>query len=143
LLQGRVTVVTPAPRTRLEHVGRVEQFWSALGAQVVRMTPEAHDQAVAMTSHATHLVSAALAAATPESALPLVASGWLDTTRIAAGDPALWLQILLTNRAQVLKSLGRFDHVLAAFRRALERQDAARLSQLLDAGKKTRDSVGS
>jgi prephenate dehydrogenase len=107
------------------------------------MTPLDHDQAVAMTSHATHMIAAALAAATPAHALPLAASGWRDTTRIAAGDPQLWLQILLTNRQEVLKSLGKFEKVLAMFRTALARGDATRLMQLLDAGKQTRDSVGS
>ncbi len=96
-----------------------------------------------MTSHATHVIAAALAAATPVNALPLAASGWRDTTRIAAGDPQLWLQILLSNRDQVLKSLNKFEKVLAAFRVAVQRGDAARLVQLLDAGKKTRDSLGS
>ena len=119
LLENRVTVVTPTKNTCDDHLQQIEQFWSALGSRVVRMTPRDHDQAVAMTSHATHVIAAALAAATPEHALPLAASGWRDTTRIAAGDPQLWLQILLTNRQEVLKSLGKFEKVLAAFRVAL------------------------
>ncbi|NLX53815.1 MAG: prephenate dehydrogenase/arogenate dehydrogenase family protein [Planctomycetaceae bacterium] len=143
LLVERVTVVTPTPRTRDADVERIERFWAALGARVVRMTPLDHDQAVAMTSHATHLVAAALAAATPACALSLAASGWQDTTRIAAGDPQLWVQILLANRPEVLKSLGQFEKSLATFRAALARGDATRLLQLLDAGKQTRDSVGS
>ena len=128
---------------RLRQLQQIEQFWSALGARVVRMTPQDHDQAVAMTSHATHVIAAGLAAATPQQALPLAASGWRDTTRIAAGDPQLWLQILLANRREVLKSLGKFEKVLATFRAALQRGDTAGLVQLLDAGKQTRDSVGS
>ena len=62
---------------------------------------------------------------------------------MAAGDPQLWRQILVTNRAQVLKSLSKFEKVLCQFRVALERGDEASLVQLLDAGKKTRESVGS
>ena len=143
LLENRVTVVTPTPHTCDERLQQIERFWRALGSRVVRMTPLDHDQAVAMTSHATHVIAAALAAATPAHALPLAASGWRDTTRIAAGDPQLWLQILLTNRQEVLKSLGKFEKVLATFRAALTRGDFTRLMQLLDAGKQTRDSVGS
>ncbi len=143
LLDGRVTVVTPARHTRADDLGRIERFWSALGSRVVRMSPQEHDQAVAMTSHAAHVIATALAAATPPQALPLAASGWRDSTRIAAGDPQLWLQILLANRREVLKALGRFEDVLAACRAALRRGDAARLMQLLDAGKQTRDSVAS
>ncbi|MHB0959206.1 MAG: prephenate dehydrogenase [Pirellulaceae bacterium] len=143
LFENRVTVVTPTQNTRDEGVLEIEQFWTSLGARVFRLTPQDHDQAVAMTSHATHVIAAALAAATPENALPLAAGGWRDTTRIAAGDPQLWLQILLSNRQQVLKSLAKFEKVLAAFRGAVQREDATRLVQLLDAGKKTRDSLGS
>jgi len=143
LLQERTTVVTPSPASTSEAIDRIDAFWHSLGSRVVRMSPEAHDSAVAMTSHATHLVATALAAATSAEELPLAGTGWRDTTRIAAGDPQLWLQILLTNRDEVLKSLDKFDKVLSHFRSALERREEAMLVQLLDAGKKTRDSMGS
>jgi prephenate dehydrogenase len=89
------------------------------------------------------VIAAALAAATPQAALPLVARGWQDTTRVAAGDPAVWLPILLTNRREVLKSLRNFEKVLAAYRAALRHEDAAQLVQLLEAGRQIRDAVGS
>ncbi len=143
LFENRVTVVTPTRKTGRDAALQIEQFWASLGARVFRLTPQEHDQAVAMTSHAAHVIAAALAAATPATALPLAASGWRDTTRIAGGDPQLWLQILLSNREQVLKALSKFEKVLAAFRGAVQREDAPRLVQLLDAGKKTRDALGS
>lgn len=143
LLENRVTVVTPERRTREEDVQRIERFWSSLGSRVIRMSSQDHDQAVAMASHATHVIATTLAVATPPQALALAASGWRDTTRIAAGDPQLWLQILLANRREVVKSLRTFEQVLTTFRAALQRGDAASLVQLLDAGKQTRDSVGS
>ncbi len=136
-------MLTPAEHTDQGSVKRMEAFWRSLGSRVLRMTPAAHDEAVAMTSHVPHVVAAALAAATSDLEMPLAASGWRDTTRIAAGDPQLWWQILSMNRDQVLKSLDKFGKVLSQFRDALERGDEARLVQLLDAGKKTRDTVGS
>jgi prephenate dehydrogenase len=143
LFEGRVTVVTPSRQTDPESVQRVESFWAALGSQVVRMTPRAHDQVLARVSHLPHLIAAALAAATSLEDLPLVAGGWKDTTRVAAGDPRLWVPILGTNRDQVLKSLAQFEKVLARFRDALQRGDETRLAQLLDVGKRIRDSVAS
>ncbi len=143
LFQGRVAVVTPHETSGAEAVTGIEGFWKSLGARTLRMTPADHDQAVAMSSHVPHVVAAALAMATSAEELPLVAGGWKDTTRIAASDPQLWWQILSTNREQVLKSLDKFGKVLSQFRNALEQGDRARLEQLLDAGKKTRDSVGS
>jgi prephenate dehydrogenase len=143
LFEDRVTVVTPGAGTDPARVERVESFWAALGSHVLRMTPRAHDQAVAMASHVPHMIAAALAAATSSDELPLVAGGWRDTTRVAAGDPQLWLPIFRTNRDQVLKALDKFEKVLATFRAALEREDDTRLTQLLQVGKRTRDSVAS
>ncbi len=148
LFENKVTVVTPAAPAqhalaRKTSVDQIEAFWQSLGARVLRMSPESHDEAVAMTSHTAHVVAAALAAATPLGELPLTASGWRDTTRIAAGDPRLWQQILSSNRDQVLQSLDKFGKVLSQFRAALESGDEESVRQLLDAGKKTRDSVGS
>ena len=89
LFDGRTVVVTPTRATRPAAVTEVSGFWESLGANVTTMTPAEHDAALAMTSHLPHLVAVALAAATPTELLPLAASGWRDTTRIAGGDPKL------------------------------------------------------
>jgi prephenate dehydrogenase len=78
---------------------------------------------------------------TPENLLPLVARGWLDTTRVAAGDVELWRQILSDNRLHVLKNLDKFEKVLSSFRTALERNDPAKIAKLLEQGKRIRDAV--
>jgi prephenate dehydrogenase len=143
LFDQRVTVVTPGEPPGSDSEDQIEAFWRSLGSRVLRMSPEQHDQAVGMTSHVTHIVASSLAAATVSDELSLAASGWRDTTRIAAGDPHLWRQILLGNREQVLKSLDKFEKVLSQFHAALESGDEERIVQLLDAGKKSRDSVGS
>ncbi|MEO8498180.1 MAG: prephenate dehydrogenase/arogenate dehydrogenase family protein [Planctomycetota bacterium] len=142
LFEGRVAVVTPSNHTSGEAVERVERLWQLLGSKVIRMSPKDHDRAVAAISHMPHLVASALAAATPTEELLLASTGWLDTTRIAGGDPELWRQILVENRGGVLKSLDKFEKVLAALRRALERDDQEKLLQLLQAGKQRRDSLG-
>ncbi len=142
LFEGRVVVITPTRRTRKESVQAVERFWKSLGARVVRMSPDAHDEAVAVTSHVPHVVASALAAATPEAQLPLVATGWLDSTRVAAGDVELWTQILIENRDSVLSALQRYEKGLASFRAALAKGDRKRLAALLRAGKERRDAVG-
>jgi prephenate dehydrogenase len=142
LFQGRVVVVTPIASSAPEHVDAVADFWTSLGATVVRMSPEQHDRAVAETSHLPHLVASALAASTDRQLLQLVASGWLDTTRKASGDPQLWLQIVRDNRAHVLKSLDKFAKVLDRFRDSIDQDDAARILELLEAGKQCRDAVG-
>jgi prephenate dehydrogenase len=141
LFEGRTVVVTPTGRSRAVDVRQLDQFWSALGAQVVTMRPRQHDQALAATSHLPHLVAAAVAAATPAQDLPLTATGWLDTTRVAAGSPSLWQEILMGNRKHVLRSLTRLEKTLAAFRKALEHDQQRTLERLLAKGKSHRDAV--
>jgi prephenate dehydrogenase len=143
LFVDRVTIVTPSEHSTTGAVQRITEFWRSLDSVVVNMSPESHDAGVSLTSHATHIIASALAAATGEAELPLAATGWLDTTRVAAGDPELWQQILLSNRDHVLKSLDKFAKVLTKFKAALDQNDMDQILQLLELGKKTRDSMGS
>jgi len=143
LFQGRTVVVTPGAMTRDEDLRAITAFWESMGAEVLRMTPAEHDELVAGASHLPHLIAAALVAATPRESLKLVAGGWIDSTRIAAGDPELWRDILLSNRANVLAALARYEESLAKFRLALEHDDAAGLVEALREAKQTRDAVGS
>jgi prephenate dehydrogenase len=143
LFEGRAVIVTPTKHSSADAVERVHDFWRAVGANVLQMSPADHDRAVAAISHVPHVVASALAAATPEESLPLAAGGWLDTTRIAAADVDLWRQILAQNRSHVLKGLAQFEKVLTGLRAALESENDAKLLKILQAGKNIRDAVGS
>jgi len=143
LFQGRVTVVTPAAATPPADVEAITDFWSALGSNVATMTPRDHDRILAMTSHAPHVVAAAVAAATPAEARPFTAGGWRDTTRIAAGDPELWADILLDNAPAVARALSRIAGVTEKILDALESNDRRRLVSLLMRAKEDRDALGS
>jgi prephenate dehydrogenase len=141
LFVNRTVIITPSDDSRPGDVRQLKKLWSSLGAKVVSMSADEHDRVVAGISHLPHLLASAIAAATPDRYVTLSAGGWQDTTRIAAGDPALWRQILLANRDHLLTALDQFDERLAAFRSAVERQDAVALEQLLTAAKKIRDAV--
>ncbi len=107
------------------------------------MTPAQHDQALAQTSHLPHILAAALAGATPRELLPLTATGWQSTTRVAAGNAELWRQILEENRLPALQALDNFAKVLAQWLAALKDNDGPALQKLLEDGKATRDALGS
>ncbi|HUY33886.1 MAG TPA: prephenate dehydrogenase/arogenate dehydrogenase family protein [Pirellulales bacterium] len=139
LLVDRAVIVTPTVATRDDDYTAVAAFWNSLGARVVRMSPANHDRVLAATSHLPHLAASALAAATPEDDLPLVAGGWLDTTRVASGDAELWRQIFSSNRSNVLTALARYEGVLASLRHALEQGDEAKLVEILAEAKRRRD----
>jgi prephenate dehydrogenase len=141
LFQDCVTVITPSALSNAKAVREVSRFWKSLGAKTLQLGPKEHDQAVAAISHLPHLVSSVLAACSPQSALPLAAGGWRDTTRVAGGDPHLWRQILSQNRFHVLHALDKFCHELTEFRRALAYNDRDRIEQLLVQGKQVRDSA--
>jgi prephenate dehydrogenase len=143
LFAGRQTVVTPTERTSPRALEQTIQFWQSLGSKVTVMGPEEHDRALAFTSHLPHLVAAALASALPGELAHLAATGFRDTTRIAAGDVGLWTDIFRHNREALLTSLDSFDDTLQDFRRALQQSDWTAVDNLLTQAKKVRDALGS
>jgi prephenate dehydrogenase len=142
LFEERWTVVTRTPRTDPAALERISAFWQALGARIAVMSPEDHDRALALTSHLPHLAAASLAGILPDSLHHLTATGFRDTTRIAAGDPGLWTAIFTHNQASLLAALGLLNDRLRQFQIALEKGDAAALESLLTQAKKVRDALG-
>ena len=143
LFAGKIAIVTPAAATPARDVEQVGGFWASLGSTVFVMPPREHDKIVAATSHAPHLVAAAIAAATPTAARTFAATGWRDTTRIAAGDPELWADILLDNAGQMGDAMRRIATVADKMLSAIEAGDRRRLVSLLKRAKEDRDAVGS
>jgi prephenate dehydrogenase len=143
LFEGRLTVLTPTPTTPPGDCEAIAAFWSALGADVLELPPAEHDRLLAAASHAPHVIAAALAAATPAAARRLTAGGWRDTTRIAAGDPELWADILLDNAAAIASQLEQVTATTDHLRAAIEAGDRAALIRLLTHAKESRDALGS
>lgn len=141
LFDGRVCVVTPHESTSRDAVSRLAGFWQGLGMTVIEMSPEAHDQALAQTSHVPHVVASALALTLSDNNRDFAASGFADTTRIAASDPNVWIPILLANRDAVLHGLDDVSSQIALFREALTRADARELHRLWQRGKAIREQL--
>ncbi len=134
LYNNRQVILTPLPQTRPELVQKASDVWNAIGAQVLRMSPENHDAAFAAVSHLPHLLAFAYFSAIvnqpagPEF-LSLAGPGFRDFTRIAASDPAVWRDILLANREEVLKQSQRFRYALEMMERAMLNGDAELLEE--------------
>jgi prephenate dehydrogenase len=108
LFIDRSWVVTPHATATPGAVETVLALGRACGARTMVMDPREHDQAVAAVSHLPHAVSAMVAAGLenrPEEHLALAGQGVRDVTRIAAGDPVLWEQILAGNALAVGREL--------------------------------------
>jgi prephenate dehydrogenase len=122
LFLGRTWALCPLPETTVQAAETVTDLVRACGAVPVRTDPAAHDRWVALISHAPHLVAAAMAARleeAPGEALDVAGQGLRDVTRIAAGDTALWTQILSANAAPVAEVLAAVAADLAEAARAL------------------------
>jgi prephenate dehydrogenase len=139
LFLGRTWALCPLAETSDDAMEAVTALVRACGAVPVRTDPAAHDRWVALISHAPHLVAAAMAARleeAPGEALDLAGQGLRDVTRIAAGDTALWTQILSANAAPVAEVLAMVAADLAEAARVLAEDDDSdkAVAALLDRG---------
>jgi prephenate dehydrogenase len=124
LFKDRLTILTPITQTDPELVAKARLVWAAVGSEVRVMTPEAHDAAFAAVSHLPHLLAFAyftgiLQQKESEQFLALAGPGFRDFTRIAASDPAIWRDILIANREEVLKQSERFRGALQVLEQVL------------------------
>ena len=142
LFEHRTCFVTPLHATDTHATESVVRFWHELGAEVVTVAPDAHDEIVANISHLPQVIASALAGslARKTTAWRNYAGGGLrDTTRIAASDPKIWRAILEQNRDEVLRALSQFEDELHGFRMALSNRDYVEVVARLERGKAYRD----
>lgn len=133
LFQGKTCVVVPPvddPSAALR-LDRVNRFWRQIGCQVVHMQADEHDRVLALTSHLPHIMAAITTSAVGTENLPLTGSGFRDTTRIAAGNAALWRSILCGNRGSVITAIDEALKRLGQFREALRTESDDHVEQML------------
>ncbi len=137
LFDGRPWAVTPHVHSSPQAVALVEALALLCGAEPIRLSPVEHDRAVARTSHLPHLLAVLtagqLAEAQPEH-LSLSGQGVRDVTRIAAGDPVMWGQIIRANQAAVSELLRDVQSDLARLVEVLAAGDEDSLSEILVRG---------
>ena len=143
LYAGKQVILTPIERTRTVQLQQANEVWKALGCHVTSMSPEAHDAAFAAVSHVPHLLAFALINAIvgqPQGKefLSLAGPGFRDFTRIAASEPAIWRDILLANREEVLAQSKVFQRALQAFEHTIAGGNAEALEKLISQASNTR-----
>jgi prephenate dehydrogenase len=136
LYTGRQVIITPLPTTDAALVQKATDVWSAIGCQVLKMTPDNHDAAFAAVSHLPHLLAFAYFSAVARQPagndfLSLAGPGFRDFTRIAASDPAVWRDILIANREEILKQSLRFRHTLDAIEHVMRSGNGEALEDLI------------
>ena len=136
LYQGRQVILTPLSSTDPALVQKAADVWSAIGCQVLKMSPDDHDAAFAAVSHLPHLLAFAYFSAVARQPagndyLTLAGPGFRDFTRIAASDPAVWRDILIANREEILKQSLRFRHTLDAIEHVMRSGNGEALEDLI------------
>jgi prephenate dehydrogenase len=136
LYTNRQVILTPISQTSPDLVQKATDVWAAIGSQVLRMTPENHDAAFAAVSHLPHMLAFAYfnsVARQPAGRdfLSLAGPGFRDFTRIAASDPTVWRDILVSNREELLKQSMRFRHTLDAMEHVIKSGNIEALEDLI------------
>ena len=143
LYTGRQVILTPIERTLTVQLQKAVDVWTALGCRVLQMSPEQHDAAFAAVSHLPHLISFALMNAVSgqpqgKDYLSLAGPGFRDFTRIAASDPKVWRDILISNREELLAQSKIFQRNLQALELMIASGNAEALEGLLEQASNTR-----
>lgn len=137
LYVGRQVILTPIERTLTVQLQKAQDLWTTLGCQVLQMSPEAHDAAFAAVSHLPHLLAFTLInsiASQPhgQDYLSLAGPGFRDFTRIAASDPQIWRDILMTNRQELLEQTKIFKRNLQAMELMISSGNTEALEDLIE-----------
>jgi prephenate dehydrogenase len=149
LFEGATWVLTPTVDTDPDAYARVHDVVSSLGADVVALPPDRHDELVAVVSHVPHLTAATLMRLAAEGAqehaalLRLAAGGFRDMTRVAAGHPGIWPDICAENRDAIVGVLDRLVAALSEMRDVVADADRPRLLQLLEDARGARTNLPS
>jgi prephenate dehydrogenase len=145
LFLGRTWALCSTAEASADAIEAVQWLVTACGAVPVCTDPDTHDRWVALTSHAPHVVAAAMAARLEDAdprALDLAGQGLRDVTRIAAGDTALWTQILTANAGPVAAVLAGVAADLAEVARLLADDSGLKATaDLLDRGRAGVDRI--
>ena len=143
LYVGRQVILTPIERTLTVQLQKAVDVWTALGCRVLKMSPEQHDAAFAAVSHLPHLISFALMNAISgqpqgKDYLSLAGPGFRDFTRIAASDPKVWRDILISNREELLAQSKIFQRNLHALELMISSGNTEALEGLIEQASNTR-----
>jgi len=134
LFQGAPFAFTPLDRTSLQTRALADELARAVGAVPLWIDAETHDRWTAATSHLPYLLASALAICTPPEVRAMVGPGFRSTARLSVSSTVMMLDILATNRQNILASLEKYCEQLELLKDLLDREDFSALQVLLAKG---------
>ena len=144
LFRHHKVILTPLDVTQADALARIQTIWMSLGAEVVQMSVDHHDDVLAQTSHLPHLLAYTLVDVLAgfgdeREVFEYAAGGFRDFSRIAASDPEMWRDIFLTNKDALLRLIETFIAALNQTSKLIEAEDAEALTERLTRAKAARD----
>lgn len=143
LYAGKQVILTPIERTFTVQLMKATNLWTALGCNVIKMSPQAHDAAYAAVSHLPHLIAFALMNGIAgqdqgKQYLSLAGPGFRDFSRIAASDPKMWRDILIANREELLEQSRIFQQTLQSLEQLISGGAGDQLEERIEQASQTR-----
>ena len=140
LFYDKPCIITADADTDPDAQRTVENLWTQLGMRLIHLPAHEHDRQVALISHLPHLLASLIVElAADRGGLEIASTGFGDTTRVASGDPQVWLDIFTSNREAVIQAINAFSDRLAAFRHGLTQDDHSSILEFLRRSKEARD----
>lgn len=142
--RGKVTVISGKEDSAKDAVELVESIYTQLGMRLLYMDAAAHDVHAAYVSHISHITSFALANTVLEkekeedTIFAMASAGFESTVRLAKSNPAMWVQIFMQNRENILDVLNEHISQLRKFKSCLEKENEAYLEELIGNANKIR-----
>ncbi len=149
LFEEATWAITPSAASAPQAIQTVRKLAQSVGATTLRLTPDAHDAMLAVTSHLPHVLASALMrqAGETQSRYPqtplLTAGSFADGTRVAASSPEIWRDVCLSNRDALLEALKTFRGEIDILEAAIAGSDAAQIEAFFDAGAAVKRNWGS
>ncbi len=137
LFEDARCLLTPTVYTNENALQLIENLWKFVGALPYQCSPKDHDMIVGAASHLPHLMASILANTVADvdtcevTALEFTATGFRDTTRIAAGSPELWTGIFLQNRDVMVSLIDTFVNNLNKFKTLVKENNHKEIERLL------------
>ena len=137
-------ILTPVAETDPAAHQFITDMWKSVGADVIDLGIEHHDQVLAATSHLPHMLAYALVDCLAgmeerEEIFKYAAGGFADFTRIASSSPEMWHDICIANREALLNTLSIFSEHIDQIKEAIEKEDSDRLLTIFKRAKQARD----
>lgn len=144
LYEHHRVILTPLEATSQNHIKLITDMWQAVGAEVLSMSVEEHDEVLGATSHLPHVIAYSLVDTLARdinnpNIFRYAAGGFRDFTRIASSDPVMWHDIMRANKTAILKSMDLFIDNLARLRKSIEEENSDHLLDVFSCAKEARD----